>query len=274
MAVSLTQSLHPEPNYDGVMKRWMLIVLLALSAPWALAQPKDCAMVVMHGKWGNPQYIAAFGRRMEPACDFESIEMPWSGRRNYDAPYPVALQEIAAQVQKFRTQGYKKVLLAGHSFGANAALAYMTVHDDVDGILLLAPGHTPGVMAYQMNMNRGALLEAQQLIEQGHPDTLVSFDDLNQGKFRNTKMRADAVWTYFDPQGLGNMQLSAKRFKKAVPVFLAIGTRDPLFRLAKGNIFDVTPAHAASQYVELDADHGSTPGAAGAAALAWIQQLP
>ena len=272
--MSLTQSTREWTNYDGVMKRLLIILLLVFNASWAQAQPKDCALVVMHGKWGNPHYIAAFGRRMAPACDFESIEMPWSGRRNYDAPYPVALQEIATQVQKFRAQGYKKILLAGHSFGANAALAYMTVYDDVDGILLLAPGHTPGMMFNQMNMNRGALLEAQQLIAQGHPDTLVSFDDLNQGQIRNSKIRADALWTYFDPAGMGSMQLSAKRFKKPVPVFLAIGTRDPLFRTAKTNIFEATPAHAASQYVALEADHGSTPGAAGTAALAWIQQLP
>ena len=62
----------------------------------ASAQDKACAVVVMHGKWGNPQYIQFFGRKLEPYCSVKSMEMAWSQRRNYDKPYAAALEEIAA----------------------------------------------------------------------------------------------------------------------------------------------------------------------------------
>ena len=65
-------------------------------------------MIVMHGKWGGPRFLDGFARAMAPACEAKSIEMPWSGRRAYDAGYPAALQEISAQIKAFRAQGYRK----------------------------------------------------------------------------------------------------------------------------------------------------------------------
>jgi pimeloyl-ACP methyl ester carboxylesterase len=129
--------------------------VVAVSTP-ALAQDKGCFLVVMHGKWGNPQYISAFGRKMDAVCSHKSIEMPWSLRRNYDQPYPKALEEIQAEVRKARDAGYSKVVLAGHSFGANAALAYMAEIGDVDGVIALAPGHSPSHM-YEQGIGREAV---------------------------------------------------------------------------------------------------------------------
>ena len=117
------------------MKNYPLALLTLLSgllmgglSP-ALAQTpadgKPCAMIVMHGKWGGPRFLDGFARAMAPSCEAKSIEMPWSGRRAYDAGYPAALQEISAQIKAFRAQGYRRVLLAGHSFGANAALTWL-----------------------------------------------------------------------------------------------------------------------------------------------------
>ena len=39
--------------------------------------------------------------------------MPWSGRRAYDQPYTMALNEISAQVQTLRGKGYRQVLVGG-----------------------------------------------------------------------------------------------------------------------------------------------------------------
>jgi pimeloyl-ACP methyl ester carboxylesterase len=124
----------------------LLIGSLSPALAQAPAEGKACAMVVMHGKWGGPRFLDGFARAMTPACDAKTIEMPWSGRRAYDAGYPAALQEISKQVQAFRAQGYRRVLLAGHSFGANAVMAYMAEVGDVDGIIALAPGHSPRYM--------------------------------------------------------------------------------------------------------------------------------
>jgi pimeloyl-ACP methyl ester carboxylesterase len=227
----------------------------------------------MHGKWGNPQYISSFGRRLEPTCDYKTIEMPWSKRRNYDEPYPVALTEIKAQVGAFRTQGYKHVLLAGHSFGSNAALAYMAEVGDVDGIIALAPGHVPESM-YARGIGRESVDRARELIAAGKGDETLSMDDLNQGERKSIKMSANVLLSYFDPLGLGHMPATTARFKKPVPLLWVVGTKDPLYPRGANFAFNSAPPHPASKYLVVEADHSGTPDIAANDVLEWVKRLP
>ena len=89
----------------------ILGALLAMFLGPAAAQDKTCAMVLIHGKWGNTAYISHFGRRIEAVCAFKAIEMPWSARRGYDIAYPDAIEEIAKEVEVFRAQGFKKIVI-------------------------------------------------------------------------------------------------------------------------------------------------------------------
>lgn len=260
-------------------KEWRLLAaglvtwMAACLAPAALAQTRPCAMLLMHGKWGQPNNLAAFGRQMEPACDTLSVEMPWSRRRNYDQPYPVAMAEIAGQVKALRDKGYVRVLLAGHSFGANAALAYMATRGDADGVIALAPGHSPEAM-YRRGIGRAAVDQARQMVAEGKGAEMLDMEDFNQGKSRMVRMRADVLLSYFDPEGLGHMPLSASGFKKAVPFLWVIGTKDPLFPAGAAYAFDKAPAHPASHYLAVEADHMGTPEVAAAQVLEWVRALP
>lgn len=256
----------------GIM-RFICFLIIALFARTSLAQEKECAIVLMHGKWGGIQYISFFGNRLKPVCDYHALEMPWSKRRNYDASYSVALLEVKEQVEKFRKQGYKRVVLAGHSFGANAALAYMKTEGDVDAIMLLAPGHSPSYM-YQRGIGKDVVDKARVLVANGKGEETLSMEDFNQGKAQFIRMRADVLLSYFNPAGLGNMAISAAEFKKPVPVLWVIGTRDPLYPAGSGYAFDKTPHHEASKYLVVDADHASTPDVSVYQAIEWLRALP
>lgn len=253
--------------------KFIVIAMLALLAGQSLAQEKECAVVLMHGKWGNPQYMNFFGNRLKSACDSKSIELPWSRRRNYDVPYSTALAEIKKQVEKFRQQGYKRVVLAGHSFGANAALAYMKTEGDVDGIVLLAPGHTPSFM-YQRGIGRDAVDKARELVSAGNIDESLNMDDFNQGSRQSIRMKAGVLLSYFDPNGLGNMALTSAEFKKPVPVLWVVGTSDPLFPAGTSYGYDKTPSHEASKYLVVEADHANTPDASAGQVVKWLKALP
>lgn len=253
--------------------RTAAVLGLLLAGGPSIAADKDCAVVLMHGKWGNVRNISFFGDKLRAACDYQSIEMPWSQRRNYDAPYPAALAEIKTQVDAFRKQGYKRVLVAGHSFGANAALAYMAEIGDADGIIALAPGHSPAFM-YQRGIGREAVDQARQLVEEGKGSEKVTMEDLNQGRRQTIRMPAEILFSYFDPKGLGHMPSSAARMKKAVPFIWVIGTGDPLYPAGTAYAFDKAPPHPASKYLVVQADHAGTPDVAGGDVLAWIQGLP
>lgn len=249
---------------------WALFIAVPLLP--AYAQDKDCAMVLLHGKWGDTNYISHFGRRIEPVCAFKAIEMPWSQRRGYEKSYPEAIEEIAMEVQAFRQQGYKKVVIAGHSFGANAALAYMAVKGDADAILGLAPGHSPLFM-YRQGMNKEAITKARELVKENKGNEKVRFDDLNQTNTRSFNLPAVTFLSYFDPEGLGVMSVSAKGFKRSVPVMLVVGTRDPALNFTKSAIFPSLPDDPQNKLIIVDADHGSTEAAAVPYAIEWLKEL-
>jgi dienelactone hydrolase len=250
-----------------------LIIVLGAHSP-SIAEEKRCGMVLLHGKWGNPESIAHFGRRIQDVCQTKAVEMPWSQRRNYDQPYPVALQEIAKEVNAFRAQGFQRIVLAGHSFGANAVTAYMTVYKDVDAVISIAPGHSPNHMYNTLKMNHQALEEARTLVAQGRGDEMVSIEDLNQKDRRSIRMKAISAATYFDPNGLGNQTKSSSSFKRSVPFLLVVGSGDPIFKFADNAIFKNTPSNPSSKFLAVNADHANTPEVAVEQVKDWLKSLP
>lgn len=256
-----------------VVRRFALFIAASFLMGSAWAASPTCAIVLMHGKWGHPNNLAPFGRSVEPLCTTVSLEMPWSRKRNYDQPYAVALDEVASQVTTLRDKGYTRVLLAGHSFGANAALAYMATIGNVDGVIALAPGHSPA-LSYGRGIGKAAVDQARALVAQGKGSDSLDMDDLNQGKVRAVRMRAEVLLSYFDPEGLGHMPLSASRFKKPVPFLWVIGTADPLYAGGPAYALERAPAHPSSKYLVVEADHMGTPDVAAAQVLDWIKALP
>ncbi|MBI5017640.1 MAG: hypothetical protein HZB55_19395 [Deltaproteobacteria bacterium] len=102
----------------------VVALVLALS-PDAKPGESDVGIVLMHGKWTGPaappiQFLATALR----AEGFKVITpiMPWGLKRMYDADYPRALSEIEASVEILRKKGAKHIIVAGHSFGANASI--------------------------------------------------------------------------------------------------------------------------------------------------------
>lgn len=259
--------------YQCVLKS--LIILFCLF-PFAFAQgesgDKNCAMVLMHGKWGNPASMAFLERRYKDVCTSKSSEMPWSQRRNYDQPYEVALDEIEKQVKEFRFEGYKKIILVGHSFGANAGFAYASTNrEKVDGVVALAPGHSPSAM--YSNGQSQQVDHALALIQAGSKEAVVSVVDMNQGVNRGIRMTAEVAFSYFDPKGLGNMSLSAARYSSSIPTMVVIGNGDPGFPWYRPFIFEKLPENPLNVYLEITAMHANTPERSVSQVLEWVKKV-
>jgi pimeloyl-ACP methyl ester carboxylesterase len=251
--------------------RWIASALLLAALPLAHADDKSCAVVVLHGKWGTPQGMSVFASRLDPPCKAKTVEMPWSKRRDYDAGYPQALQEIAAAVHDLRAQGFHHVLLAGQSFGANAVFAYGAEVGDVDGLIALAPGHAPRGM-YMRGLTRGPVDEARKLVEAGKGDEMLSIVDVNQGQRRTIRMKASVLLTYFDPQGWGDFPTTIARLKPGIPLLMVAGTGDPGYEHDKA-VYELAPKNPANRLVSVQTGHFGTPDAALPAVLEWIKTV-
>ena len=262
--------------------RWLLALACAGHVHvWAQTTPADaatavgpvpCGVVLMHGKWGgaNTPLLALLRRQLASVCQVEMPEMPWSGRRLYDEPYEQALLQIQERVASLRRNGARWVAVGGQSFGANAALAYMAQQSDIDAVLAIAPGHDPQYF-YTLPDIRSAVDEAQRKVQAGEGTQRMGFTDNNQGQRRSLSVPAQSLWSYFNPQGLGNMGLSASAFKRPVPLLYVIGTRDPLYPSGEMRIYRRAPAHPDSAMVVVPAGHADTPDVASTPILDWVR---
>ena len=122
-------------------------------------------------------------------------------------------------------------------------------------------------------MNLSTLEQAQELIKNGKGAEKVSFVDLNQGRTESQRASAESFYSYFNPEGLGNMSRSAKLIKKSVPILMVVGTKDPLFPNAEQNIYLMAPKNSYSKYIAIEADHGSTPNLYANQVKDWIKTL-
>lgn len=131
----------------GARRALMAALLAAACAPvLAQTESKTCAMVVMHDAGSSPAALASFGRRLQASCAPKLVEMPWSQRRNNDKDLPAAWVEVNRHIKGLREQGFKRVLVVGYGFGANAALAYSGAAGQADGVIALAPeARAPGL---------------------------------------------------------------------------------------------------------------------------------
>ncbi len=123
-----------------------LLAACAVAPAWGQAEGKGCALVLMHDRGGTAAPMAALGRKLQGTCTVRAVEMPWSQARANDKDLPGAWQELARHVRGLRQQGYKRVLVGGAGFGANAAMAYSAAVGESDGVVAIAPeADAPGL---------------------------------------------------------------------------------------------------------------------------------
>lgn len=252
--------------------RWLVTGIALMVGTATCAQ--SLGVVMMHGKWSMPPplHMLVSNSIKQEGWPVIELTMPWAGNRLYDAPYESALKQIADAVQELRAKGVKHVVVGGHSFGANAAIAYASSGGDLDGILAMGPGHAPR-KSYNKGITKDSVEQARQMVASGHGDDSLNFDDTNQGKTRRMRARATVFLSYFEPEGLGDMPTSMSRISKPVPLLWLIGTNDPLYPSGPAFAYDKAPPHPLSRYVVVSADHAGTPSAGREQIIDWLKTI-
>ena len=252
--------------------RLLVSIFLLIATKFALAQALGAVM--MHGKWssGIPWHIVVSNSIKDEGWPVIELTMPWSANRLYDASYDEALRQVAAAVAELRSKGVRRVVVGGHSFGANAAIAYAASGGDLDAILAMAPGHSPG-SNYRKGTTKETVDQAKQLVAEGKGAEKISFVDTNQGKQRGLTARADVFLSYFDPNGLGDMPTSMAKIAKPIPLLWLIGTNDPLYPAGQAFAYNRAPAHPLSGYVVVAADHANTPSVGREEVIKWLKLI-
>lgn len=253
----------------------MCLAWLAMLSSPAPAGEARIGIVVLHGKWDSPGgRIGDFARAMEQAGLLVATpEMPWSGRRSYDAGVAAMEDEIGAAVGQLRQRGARTIILAGHSFGAAGAVRYAS-RQAVDGVIALAPGHYPEGK-YISGVTADSRHKAQALVEAGKADESDWFDDPNSGgRLKQLRMSARVYLEFFDPAGPMNFGNNAAAILPGTAVLWIVGQDEEKgIRAMAEQVFGRLPDGPSVRQLAVPGGHLATPGNSTSVALDWIRAL-
>jgi len=238
----------------------------------------DFGIVFLHGKGAWP---GAFNGGILSALRDEGAltatpEMPWSFHRRYGATYDEAMTEIDAAVATLKNKGARRIVVIGHSLGANAAIGYAARRpNELAGVVALSPGHLPEVGDMRAFV-AGAVARAKTLVAEGKGDVTQTFPDMAQGIPLIAHATPRVYLSWFDPDGPAVIPKNAAAIGAAphpVPLLWVVGKLDPIDRRGPDYAFAAAAKNPKSKYIEVFAGHLTAPMAARGQVVAWINSL-
>jgi pimeloyl-ACP methyl ester carboxylesterase len=263
-------------NYwQGVLVLAAAVLLAAVPARAESLQ--GLGVVFLHGKGS---WAGGFDGGILESLEGEGAlvakpEMPWSFHRRYGATFETAMSEVDAAVAGLRAKGAHRIVVIGHSLGANAAIGYAARHPDLLGVAALAPGHLPEVDPLRGHVAE-AVAEAKQLVAAGKGNVPQSFPDMAQSIPLTATATPIVYLSYFDPDGPAVIPKNAAAMGAAatpVPLLWVAGKLDPIDRRGPEYAYNAAARNPKSKYVEVFADHLTTPLMAHKQVVAWINSL-
>lgn len=258
------------------MRMFHVFVLLAfLSAVCFIAPARaELGVVIMHGK-GSQNGDGAPTKVLAQFLENKGFivaapDMPWQAERLFDKTLDESMAEIDAIVAELKERGADRVVIAGHSLGANAALAYGARRGGLAGIVAIAPGHIPEIWGKRFADD---VATAHAMIDAGKGAEKGNFRDFNQGKETTLSMPARNYLSWYDPAGEEVMPENAAALKDGVPLLVIVGEDDPLSKRGQAYIFDKAPANSKSRYIVIDGGHMATPKKGKIEILNWLNGL-
>lgn len=229
-------------------------------------------IVLMHGKKSSPEFLQSLASDLE-AHGYLVVtpDMSWSKERAYDRPLDEAQQEIDSAMALLRLEGATRLVIAGHSMGANMAIGYAATHPKIDAVMALGPGQTVESTSFVEKLG-DSVKEARALVAAGQGKAAVPLRDIHLGTLSWIEVSPEIYLSYFDPDGKANMPKMAKAITK--PFLWTVGKQDK-------NMFDRGPDYAFAlaqptpfnEYDIVDADHMGTPEASRSAVLKWLDKV-
>ncbi len=240
------------------------------------ASENRVGVVLMHGSKGTARPNSPIGPLIvalrRAGILVAAPDMPWSRTRHLSKAVKGSLEEIDRAVADLKRQGAVKIVVGGHSIGANAAMAYGARRKGLAGILALAPGHVPSVSGWQKKM-KFDYRRAERLINEGRGKVKAEFRFHNQGRTSTERVTPEVYFSWFDPQGAANYRKNAEKLWPGTALLWIVGRKDIMARRGRNFAFGKVPVHPKSKYVEVAGGHLATPRVGAKIVIAWLRLL-
>lgn len=256
-----------------------LVSAVATNIHPAFAQG-DIGVLLLHGKEASPGRPQGMGQLEDElkrrGMKVISPRMPWaeSDWRTINVSVDGAHALVKGHIAQLRSQGARRIVIGGHSIGANVALSYAVANPDVAAIVMVSPGHSPSFSARTNPDYIPALEKAAALVQSGQGAQPFTGPDNNQGRKFDVSTTAEIYLSWMSPRRAANMNGQAPLLSANIPVFLLIGESDPAFSVTESGIYRPAAKHAYSKYLAVSGDHSSAIGNAVGHVASWVAGLP
>ena len=267
----------------NTMGRALLRVVAAVAVVLGMAATAAAqgttGVILMHGKQSSPNTagLRDIASKAEAAGMKVVVpSMPWGsgGWEKINVTPDQVFAMIDGYASQLRAQGAQRIVVGGQSLGANVALAYAVARQNVAGVVMAAPGHSPGG-SYRNNPSIKEAVDRALSARAVRPGRPVVFGTRRQPGQQHPHVH--------DGRRLCQLAQSARPGKHAgtgaarlpanIPVMLIIGTKDPNFNFAEANIYKPAAKNPYSRYLVIDGgDHRNTDQAASQRIVDWIKK--
>lgn len=253
-----------------------LFAVLALAFSMNVqADTSMVGIVLMHGKGGSPsRHVSDLAASLERhGYLVANIEMPWSGRREYDVDMGAAEMEVESALQALRQKGAGKLFVAGHSQGGLFALYFGGKHR-VDGIVAIAPGGDVSNQLFREKLAQSVEL-ARKLAADGKGQEKTRLNDFEGAKgVFPVVTTPDAFLTWFDPEGAMNQKQAMQSIKADTPVLFISPSNDyPGLLRVRQEMFGLLAKHPLTKMYEPNSTHLGAPSASVQEIEDWITSI-
>lgn len=265
---------HQESVIKTIHSLFLLVVLVLAVSGEAVAGEK-IGVVLMHGKGGTAAkgpIGSLAGSLRKSGFLVKTPDMPWSKLRIYAKSYDDSMAEIDQVVAALKADGAGRIVVAGQSIGANAALGYAARRDGLAGVIAIGPGHVVELGGYQGKLG-GSVGKARDMVAAGKGSKTAPFKDNNQGKTFTVKTSADIYLSWFDPGGPAVMPVNVENIKAGTPLLWIVGNKDVMFKRGEAYAFANAPPHPQNAYVVVPGGHGATPNKSVKQIIKWLKSL-
>ncbi|MDA1089736.1 MAG: alpha/beta hydrolase [Proteobacteria bacterium] len=259
--------------------RFILILLVAFGvAGFSGAADAKTGVILMHGKGGTAKAKSPIGKLISTLEDAGFIvaapDMAWSRSRGLDKDYEASMADIDEAVKELKAKGATRIVVGGHSMGANAALGYGARRDGIAGILAMAPGHVPDVAGFQKQVGHD-YRRAREMVAAGRGDEVTAFNDFNQGTGNSITTKASVYLSWFDPEGPAIFPKNAAALKPGTALMWIVGENDNILKRGDNEdyAFNKAPAHPKNLYVVVGGGHMATPRIGAERIIEWLKGL-
>jgi pimeloyl-ACP methyl ester carboxylesterase len=249
-----------------------LCLVALIAAPAAAAGLSGVGIVFLHGKGVWP---GAFDGGIPAALEADGAvtaapEMPWSLTRMYGATFDEAMGEIDAAIAGLKAKGATRIVVIGHSLGANAAIGYAARRRGLAAVVAMSPGHLPETEEMR-DRTADAIVRARALAASGETSRRI-WPDRIQGVPTVAMASPAAYLSMFDPDGPAVIPRNAAALQ-GVPLLWVVGEFDPIFARGRDYAFARAPKNARSRYIEVAAGHLAAPRVARTQVVEWLKSL-